>query len=57
MDLDALLFFCSPGSDLFWRLFFLHFYVIFTEPYYCVYCIVLTAKHPLNTGEDMLNCF
>lgn len=51
MDLDALLFFCSPGSDLFWRLFFLHFYVIFTEPYYCVYCIVLTAKHPLNTEK------
>lgn len=51
MDLDALFILLQPWLDLFWRLFFLHFYVIFTEPYYCVYCIVLTAKHLLNTEK------
>ena len=45
MDLDALFILLQP-----WLRPFLAF-VIFTEPYYCVYCIVLTAKHPLNTEK------
>ena len=47
MDLDALFILLQP-----WLRPFLAFvFFIFTEPYYCVYCIVLTAKHPLNTEK------
>lgn len=56
MDLDALLFFCSPGSDLFWRLFF-------TFLRYFYRAVLLRVLHRFNSktsfeyGEDLLNAF
>ena len=51
MDLDALFILLQPWLRPFLAFVFFTFLRIFTEPYYCVYCIVLTAKHPLNTEK------